>query len=98
MPTQIQWLRARAIHAYLRHGDGVNGHRHRSGFAFCDNLPQILCSDFGKAFALLTAYLIAVFLLYFAQGEEATRDTRAGRRSHSVKRAHRVRSSSRATG
>ena len=49
-----QWLRARAIHAYFKGREGVDGHIYRAVFTFCDRLPQVVCHRKGKAFALLT--------------------------------------------
>ena len=54
MPTQLQWLRARAIHAYFIGCEGVDSHIHQLVFAFCDSPPRIFCWSAGAAFALLT--------------------------------------------
>ena len=54
MPTEIQWLRARAIHAYFKGREGVDTHIYQGVFAFCDCQPQIFCDRRGEAFALLT--------------------------------------------
>ena len=54
MPPQIQWLRARAIHAYFNGWRGVDSHIYQTVFAFCDCPPQIFCCSEGQAFALLT--------------------------------------------
>ena len=55
MPTQIQWLRARAIHAYFKKTEGFpDSDIHRLVFTFCDCPPQIFCNNAGTAFALLT--------------------------------------------
>ena len=54
MPTQLQWLRARAIHAYFIGFEGVDSHIHQLVFAFCDSPPRIFCWSAGAAFALLT--------------------------------------------
>ena len=54
MPTEIQWLRARAIHAYFKDREGVDTHIYQGVFAFCDCPLQIFCDRGGKASALLT--------------------------------------------
>ena len=36
MPSDLQWLRARAIHAYFKDCMGVHSHIHQLAFAFCD--------------------------------------------------------------
>ena len=54
MPTQLQWLRARAIHAYFKDREGVDCHIHRLVFTFCDCPPQIFSYRSGRAFAVLT--------------------------------------------
>ena len=54
MPTQLQWLRARAIHACFKGCAGIDSHIHQRVFAFCDCPPTIFAHDSGYAFALLT--------------------------------------------
>ena len=54
MPTQLQWLRARAIHAYFKDREGVDCPIHRLVFTFCDCPPQIFSYRSGRAFAVLT--------------------------------------------
>ena len=54
MPSQLQWLRARAIHNYFKDCDGLDCSVHQLVFAFCDCPPQIFSHDAGSVFALLT--------------------------------------------
>ena len=54
MPTALQWLRARAIHADFKGREGVDSHIHQLVFAFCDCPPQIFSHHRGRSFALLT--------------------------------------------
>ena len=54
MPTELQWLRARAIHAYFKDCDRVDSNIRRSVFAFCDCPPRIFSCVSSGAFALLT--------------------------------------------
>ena len=55
MPSQIQWLRARAIHANFKGKEGVDGQIYQRVFAFCGGPPRVFCAHCeGYAFALLT--------------------------------------------
>ena len=52
MPTELQWLRARAIHAFFEGREGVGDNIYQFVFALCDCPPRIFSTD--RAFALLT--------------------------------------------
>ena len=54
MPSQLQWLRARAIHRFFESSDNVDCSIHQLVFKFCDCPPQIFSGKDGHAFALLT--------------------------------------------
>ena len=54
MPSQVQWLRARAIHSFFKSSDNVDCSIHQLVFKFCDCPPQIFSSKEGRAFALVT--------------------------------------------
>ena len=54
MPTQLQLLRARAIHAYFRSREGVDSHIYQLIFAFCDCPPTVFSHRRCPAFVLLT--------------------------------------------
>ena len=54
MPSQLQWLRARAIHNFFKSGDNVDCSIHQLVFAFCDCHPRIFSHVGSEAFALLT--------------------------------------------
>ena len=54
MPSQLQWLRARAIHSSLKSSDNVDCSIHQLVFKFCDCPPQIFSVKYGSAFSLLT--------------------------------------------
>ena len=77
MPTQIQWLRARAIHAYFKGREGVHSHIYRAVFAFCDCPPQIFCDVKGCAFALLTDWGAVVTWGHASDGGDSSGVARA---------------------
>ena len=54
MPSQSQWLRARAIHSFFKSSDNVDCSIHQLVFKFCDCPPQIFSGKNGSAFCLLT--------------------------------------------
>ena len=54
MPSQSQWLRARAIHSFFKSSDNVDCSIHQLVFKFCDCPPQIFSGKNGSAFSLLT--------------------------------------------
>ena len=54
MPSQLQWLRARAIHSFFESCDNVDCSIHQLVFKFCDCPPQIFSGKNGRAFSLLT--------------------------------------------
>ena len=54
MPSQSQWLRARAIHSFLKSSDNVDCSIHQLVFKFCDCPPQIFSGKYSRAFSLLT--------------------------------------------
>ena len=54
MPSQSQWLRARAIHSFFKSSDNVDCSIHQLVFKFCDCPPQIFAGKYSRAFSLLT--------------------------------------------
>ena len=54
MPSQSQWLRARAIHSFFKSSDDVDCSIHQLVFKFCDCPPQIFSGKYSRAFSLLT--------------------------------------------
>ena len=54
MPSQSQWLRARAIHRFFESSDKVDCSIHQLVFKFCDCPLQIFSGKNGAAFSLLT--------------------------------------------
>ena len=54
MPSQSQWLRARAIHSFFKSSDNVDCSIHQLVFKFCDCPPQIFSGKNSRAFSLLT--------------------------------------------
>ena len=54
MPSQSQWLRARAIHSFFKSSDNVDCSIHQLVFKFCDCPPQIFSGKYSRAFSLLT--------------------------------------------
>ena len=56
MPSQSQWLRARAIHSFFKSSENVDCVIHQLVFKFCDCLPQIFSGKYSRAFSLLTDF------------------------------------------
>ena len=54
MPSQSQWLRARAIHSLFESSENVDCSMHQLVFKFCDCPPQIFSGKNSRAFSLLT--------------------------------------------
>ena len=54
MPSQSQWLRARATHSFFKSSDNVDCSIHQLVFKFCDCPPQIFSGKNRHAFSLLT--------------------------------------------
>ena len=54
MPSQLQWLRARATHSVFKSSDNVDCSIHQLVFKFCDCPPQIFSGKYSRAFSLLT--------------------------------------------
>ena len=54
MPSQSQWLRARAIHSLFKSSDNVDCSINQLVFKFCDCPPQIFSGKYSRAFSLLT--------------------------------------------